>query len=196
MCAASKISLLLLLVLCELAFSQDDEGVAFDPPPQPPLHYTPYETMALGGLASTMKRDAWRRRSAKSSVATVVVVAAAATTAAALFSLYCDAFAFGLTSPLNLIFLKKKVFEFSEKGEGICNTGDNDCCTEDNQCGIGEGDCDSDDDCLGDLVCGDDNCAASDLPPGLDPALFGGNGFSGSDDCCTVPGEIMTYMRG
>ena len=53
---------------------------------------------------------------------------------------------------------------------------DNQCCTADTPCGIGEGDCDSDDQCSGDLICGHDNC---------------GTGFSywtGSEeyDCCMI----------
>ena len=39
------------------------------------------------------------------------------------------------------------------------------CCTSSNQCGVGEGDCDVDNDCLGDLLCGSDNCRTA----------FGGN---------------------
>ena len=31
-------------------------------------------------------------------------------------------------------------------------------CTSSNQCGVGEGDCDVDNDCLGDLLCGQSNC--------------------------------------
>ena len=46
------------------------------------------------------------------------------------------------------------------------------CCTTSNKCEIGEGDCDSDADCTGNLVCGKDNCLS----------IFG---HSPSDfDCC------------
>ena len=45
------------------------------------------------------------------------------------------------------------------------------CCTAENQCDVSEGDCDEDDDCLGDLVCGTDNC----LPE-----------FPDTHDCCEV----------
>ena len=50
------------------------------------------------------------------------------------------------------------------------------CCTSSNPCGEGEGDCDSDEDCMGSLKCGqgsghDDNC---------DNTL----GFPGDYDCC------------
>ena len=43
---------------------------------------------------------------------------------------------------------------------GDCDPAFNDgsCCTSDSPCGVGEGDCDSDSDCAGDLTCGNDNC--------------------------------------
>ena len=43
---------------------------------------------------------------------------------------------------------------------GDCDPAFNDgsCCTSDSPCGLGEGDCDSDSDCAGDLTCGNDNC--------------------------------------
>jgi len=56
-----------------------------------------------------------------------------------------------------------------------CDGGDN-CCTSSNQCGVGEGDCDDDNDCQGDLVCGQNNCQRG----------VGGN-FEGDDDCCENP---------
>ena len=37
-------------------------------------------------------------------------------------------------------------------------TGNDACCTAENQCGVDEGDCDIDADCAGDLICGTDNC--------------------------------------
>ena len=48
------------------------------------------------------------------------------------------------------------------------------CCTSTNQCGIGEGDCDTDSHCSGNLKCGTDNC---------DTTL----GFSPTYDCCYDP---------
>ena len=53
------------------------------------------------------------------------------------------------------------------------------CCTSSQQCGVGEGDCDSDADCAGNLKCGqgngyDDNC---------DTSL----GFPSDYDCCYDP---------
>ena len=60
-------------------------------------------------------------------------------------------------------------------GNPECNSDtwssyDPSCCTAQNPCGIGEGDCDRNDQCLGDLVCGKNNC---------------GSGFPSAADCCT-----------
>ena len=45
-----------------------------------------------------------------------------------------------------------------------CNPANNDqtCCTSSAQCSLGEGDCDYDSDCSGDLICGDNNCSAGE----------------------------------
>merc|ERR1719430_253048 len=51
-------------------------------------------------------------------------------------------------------------------------TGGDDCCTPTSPCGPGEGDCDADADCRGNLRCGNDNCR--------------GTGFDSTDDCCMV----------
>ena len=48
------------------------------------------------------------------------------------------------------------------------------CCTSANPCGINQGDCDSDDQCYGDLKCGSNNC-------------IGFVGDSGAD-CCMLVG--------
>ena len=32
------------------------------------------------------------------------------------------------------------------------------CCSSSNQCDLNQGDCDSDNDCSGNLICGNDNC--------------------------------------
>jgi len=42
----------------------------------------------------------------------------------------------------------------------VCNGDDNawTCCSSTNKCGLGEGDCDRDDDCKAGLKCGEDNC--------------------------------------
>ena len=54
---------------------------------------------------------------------------------------------------------------------GVHCNGGNDCCTESNQCDAGEGDCDKDEDCVGSLTCGTNNCPK-------------GSTFSRNDDCC------------
>merc|ERR1712088_208135 len=59
-----------------------------------------------------------------------------------------------------------------------CNGADN-CCTAERPCGRNEGDCDSDSDCVGDLMCGANNC--------LDIAENQGKGFDSNDDCCYSP---------
>jgi len=53
----------------------------------------------------------------------------------------------------------------------VCD-GEDSCCTESNQCGVNQGDCDSDADCKGNLVCGKNNC--------------NGPNFDSKDDCCTL----------
>ena len=35
------------------------------------------------------------------------------------------------------------------------------CCTANEPCDIGDGDCDSDDQCIGNLRCGQNNCAGN-----------------------------------
>ena len=50
---------------------------------------------------------------------------------------------------------------------------DHTCCTSANPCAIGQGDCDSDAECYGDLKCGSNNCI--------------GFGDSGAD-CCMLVG--------
>ena len=67
---------------------------------------------------------------------------------------------------------------------GFNGNGGGSCCTSSNQCEEGEGDCDSDADCKGDLRCGqgsgnDDNC---------DTSL----GFPGHYDCCYNAGMTQS----
>ena len=54
--------------------------------------------------------------------------------------------------------------------------GDN-CCV--GHCNVGEGDCDTDSDCKGNLVCGENNCV--------------GDGFDDTDDCCKHSG-LSSYL--
>ena len=46
------------------------------------------------------------------------------------------------------------------------------CCTKDNPCEVNEGDCDSNEDCKGDLRCGQANCDAEKF------------GIKSKTDCC------------
>ena len=55
---------------------------------------------------------------------------------------------------------------FTECADG---NGGGACCTSSHQCGIGEGDCDYDHDCAGNLKCGENNCDS---------------GFPDDYDCC------------
>ena len=61
----------------------------------------------------------------------------------------------------------------------LCNGNDN-CCTSSNQCDIGEGDCDQDLDCIGNLFCGKDNCV--------------GDTFEEDDDCCTDSSQLKIKL--
>ena len=61
----------------------------------------------------------------------------------------------------------------------LCN-GDDTCCTSSNQCDIGEGDCDKDLDCIGNLFCGKDNCV--------------GDTFEEDDDCCTDSSQLKNQI--
>ena len=49
------------------------------------------------------------------------------------------------------------------------------CCTASNPCGLNGGDCDNDNDCLGNLRCGLNNCRA-----------VGGPQFHPVADCCII----------
>ena len=62
---------------------------------------------------------------------------------------------------------------------GINNETTWNCCNFTNQCGLGEGDCDYDDQCEGNLTCGFDNCQA------MNPNKT----FSISADCCYAPSK-------
>ena len=84
-------------------------------------------------------------------------------------------------SNMTLKYFKYRVCEECTEGKDCpadCSNGSGglSCCTSSNQCGAGEGDCDSDADCSGNLKCGqgsgkDDNC---------DTTL----GFPATYDCC------------
>ena len=61
---------------------------------------------------------------------------------------------------------------------------DIDCCKSSNICEVGEGDCDSDSDCSGNLICGVDNCQSLD------------SGWAASYFDCCMEGKwfIKTYL--
>ena len=61
-----------------------------------------------------------------------------------------------------------------------CNGGDS-CCSAENRCTLGDGDCDSDDECAGDLVCGDDNC------------FMQGQAWNSGDDCCVLRRKLGRF---
>ena len=42
------------------------------------------------------------------------------------------------------------------------------CCSSASPCTFNEGDCDTNEDCIGDLVCGISNCIGSKYPPNVD----------------------------
>ena len=52
------------------------------------------------------------------------------------------------------------------------------CCTTENPCKEGEGDCDYNYECVGDLVCGTDNCIGAEHPS--------------TGDCCEKPTPSTT----
>ena len=54
-----------------------------------------------------------------------------------------------------------------------------DCCTSQNPCGLNSGDCDLNDHCMNDLVCGIANC---------------GEGFPANADCCVTSGTYISCL--
>jgi len=66
-----------------------------------------------------------------------------------------------------------------------CTGGGDGCCTALNQCGEYEGDCDNNNDCKGDLVCGVDNC-----PLWLSGWTGKPSSFDFHDDCCWATFKI------
>ncbi len=58
--------------------------------------------------------------------------------------------------------------------------GNSHCCTPGSPCGLFGGECDKDNHCAGDLVCGDNNCFPNTLEMTSNPI------FWGEWDCCTT----------
>jgi len=69
-----------------------------------------------------------------------------------------------------LITLLLGVLVFPVMGQDACYGGDS--CCDSGGCLAGEGDCDMDSQCAGDLICGKNNCV--------------GDGFDSDDDCCVA----------
>ena len=72
--------------------------------------------------------------------------------------------------------------------DGFNGNGGGSCCSGFNQCREGEGDCDRDSDCFGDLKCGQGN--------GLDNNCDSSFGFPSSHDCCYDPNKGGKALQG
>ena len=49
------------------------------------------------------------------------------------------------------------------------------CCSSASPCNVNQGDCDTNEDCIGDLVCGISNCIGSEFPANVDCCESQGN---------------------
>ena len=89
-----------------------------------------------------------------------------------------------------------------DKTDGTCRgcIGQDDCCTKDNTCGVGDGDCDKDEQCTGKLRCGSNNCGkCTDLVGGeynwgnaWEMIVNGTCGYwDYDDDCCYDPADVI-----
>ncbi len=74
--------------------------------------------------------------------------------------------------------------------------GGNTCCNINSKCGLGEGDCDTNVDCMGSglsgIICGQPGSCQSYAP------LYLGylpSGFSGTDACCILKQEYRQYYK-
>ena len=79
-----------------------------------------------------------------------------------------------------------KILDIQTNSFGISTvcTGGNSCCTKQNPCSQWEGDCDNDDQCKDELICGHNNCPNK---KGLEWDLF--------DDCCTFGNQFtITFI--
>ena len=84
----------------------------------------------------------------------------------------------------NIFSYHKKAFSFNIKDLPPLSSFsdcDNiwDCCTSQNPCGLNSGDCDLNDHCMNDLVCGIANC---------------GEGYPSNADCCVTSGMYISSL--
>ena len=59
------------------------------------------------------------------------------------------------------------------------------------QCGIGEGDCDGNEDCQNGLICEEDNCDFSDSD---DCCILRPEVCTGEKDCCSVDVPVLIFF--
>eukprot|EP00961_Rhodomonas_salina_P238356 3221588-Rhodomonas_salina.1 len=84
-----------------------------------------------------------------------------------------------------------------EPATGDCDPSDarnNQCCTDRGDCQVGDGDCDSDGECAGNLKCGTDNCpvgSQEDWDCCYDPAADCDPSDVNDNQCCTQRGNCQ-----
>ena len=83
-----------------------------------------------------------------------------------------------------ILFLTITIAPQAKKCDGVPST-DASCCTSTYPCNEGEGDCDLDSDCKGNLRCGIDNC--------LSDFSSSGSNWSSAADCC-ISMKIFTRI--
>ena len=81
------------------------------------------------------------------------------------------------------------IFYLYMVGNPNCNLNtwesyNNECCSTEKPCGLGEGDCDVDEECIGNHVCGENNCRQD------------GSGFTAQADCCQLPMNMTGVYSG
>ena len=74
-----------------------------------------------------------------------------------------------------------------ERCNGTLNEITSSCCSNKNPCSKGKGDCDSDSDCKGNLICGIDNCHTEFPHDRSHRNLY--------DDCCTGNENNLNYQN-
>ncbi len=89
------------------------------------------------------------------------------------------------TAAIRLEDCNDPVFFFFLAGQCL---GVNSCCSFSNRCGLGEGDCDSDGECVEGLVCG--RCQHEFEVPVFGRWVMEEENFSRTDTCCRLPEEF------